>query len=177
MPVNQRPQQVLLLTSVHASRSILYSVAKRRSGGSAMQARTLRRSQLLCLSPMEEGASLNGQRTMDEMMGAAKPIIEEVKVKEEEQVMEVVDLTEPAASSELVLQMVQALIKVRKAKYYICSFYNIDFRELVNEHELTHEEFLFDSVDLVLRDPKMFEVFSGTSILITICELLRAWRM
>lgn len=45
------------------------------------------------------------------------------------------------------------MMKVLRVVYLICSFHNIDSRELVDEQELPHEKSLLDSVDLVLSGP------------------------
>lgn len=61
-------------------------------------------------------------------------------------------MTELAASFELGHQVIESMRKVRKETYPECSFHNVDFQDLVDEQELTHEKPLLDSVDLVTRD-------------------------
>lgn len=57
---------------------------------------------------------------------------------EDDQVMKVTELTELATSPKLGSQVVQAMMNVLQARYPVRSFYNINFRELVDEHELRH---------------------------------------
>lgn len=51
--------------------------------------------------------------------------------------MGVVDARKPAASSELGFQMVRAVRKAREAMYGVCSFQNVDFCKLLDDHELS----------------------------------------
>lgn len=84
------------------------------------------------------------------MMHVAGPVIKDVEVKEEDEVMEVVDLTEQQASPGLGFQLDEAMRNVWKAMHPVCLLQNADFRELVKEHEPRHGESLMDCVDLVL---------------------------
>lgn len=52
-------------------------------------------------SPMMKGAVQKHRRTIGEMLGAAGPATEKVELKEENKVAVVVEITEPAVSSEL----------------------------------------------------------------------------
>lgn len=100
---------------------------------------------------MMNSAVTKHQRMKDELIGAGKPVSEVAVVKEESQVMEVVEVREPAASPELGLHIVASMRKVREAMYPTSSLRNADFRELVVDHKLTQGESLLKSVDLVLR--------------------------
>lgn len=51
--------------------------------------------------------------------------------------------------------------KVRGALCPVCSFHNLDFRALVDEHEHTHEKPFFNSVHLLLSYPPYY-ARSGT---------------
>lgn len=51
------------------------------------------------------------------MLVLAEPVTKEVEIKEEDQVVEVVDVTKPAASPELGPQVVEAMKKVREELY------------------------------------------------------------
>lgn len=78
---------------------------------------------------------------------------EEEKVREaDDQVMEVVDVTKPAASSELVSHVGMAKGRVQKAMCTICPFHNLDFGKLVDDGESTDGSFLSDSVYFLLID-------------------------
>lgn len=75
-----------------------------------------------------------------------------MEVKEEDQVLQEFDVMETAASSKLGLQVVEALREERDALYRIYSFHGVDFREIADEHEITHGESLLGFADLVLSD-------------------------
>lgn len=94
----------------------------------------------------------NWQRTIDEMTDVAGSVAEDVEVKEGDQVMEGADVTDPAALSEIILQVVKVTRNVREAIYAICSLHNVDLLELVDEKELTNGSYLSDSFDLLLND-------------------------
>lgn len=80
------------------------------------------------------------QRTTDETFSAAGMVSEELKVRQEDQVTVVFDTMEPAASPASGPLVVGAMRKGLEAMYPMCSFHNFDFRELVDEHKLTHGE-------------------------------------
>lgn len=63
-----------------------------------------------------------------------------------------VDVTGPVASTELAPQVVKAMRKDRESMYAERLLHDVDFRDLVDEHELTHVESLLDCVDLLLSD-------------------------
>lgn len=67
--------------------------------------------------------------------------------------MKMVDVTKPAASSELGIVVVQAMGMHQKRKCPVCLFHNVYFQEFLDEYKLTHGHFLFDTVDLVCSDP------------------------
>lgn len=73
-------------------------------------------------------------------------------MEEKDNVMQMVDLLEPAASSELAVQVVKVMSQVRNAMYPICSIHIVDIQELVDEHEPTHGECVLNSVDFLLFD-------------------------
>lgn len=75
-------------------------------------------------------------------MDAAVPVTKKVEVKGEVQMMELVDMTEPAASPEYSRWMAEAMRKVRNELYVICLFHNVDFRMLLWEQERTHGVFV-----------------------------------
>lgn len=102
---------------------------------------------------MMNGAVPKHQRTIDEMMGAAGPVTKELGVGEEGQGMETVDVAKLVASLELSPQMVEEMRKVPEAVYHICTFGNVDFRKIVNDHELMSGGYLLGSVNLVLSGP------------------------
>lgn len=67
--------------------------------------------------------------------------------------MELVDVMELVVSHQLGLQGVEAKRKAQKSMYLECLLQNIDFRGLLDEHELTYGETLLGSVDVFLSDP------------------------
>lgn len=73
------------------------------------RARTLRRSRSSGSSTTTYGAKLKRQRIIDEMMGAAGPVSNDVEVKQRNQVMEIVDVTELTASPEFAPQQIDAI--------------------------------------------------------------------
>lgn len=87
------------------------------------------------------------------MVLVAGPVYKEESLKNKDQVIKMAHITEPMASPELCPQVAEAMRRVRKAKYPICSMYNVDFRELEDEHKLTHGESLLKSVYLLLSSP------------------------
>lgn len=66
-------------------------------------------------------------------------------------VMEVVEAREPMALSELGPQMVEVVKKEREEMHRVCLFHSAGFRELMDEHEVTHWESSLVSLDLVLN--------------------------
>lgn len=92
------------------------------------------------------------QRTQDEILGAAKPGTEVVEVKEADKVLKIIDVTEPAASSERGGQVVEGMRKVREAMYPVCLFHSINYQDIVDEHGLTHSVSLLNFIVSVLSD-------------------------
>lgn len=66
--------------------------------------------------------------------------------------MQVVAVTEQPALFESGFLVLETKRKVQEAIHPMLSFRNDDLRELVDEHELTIERFLPDSVNLVFND-------------------------
>lgn len=64
---------------------------------------------------MMDGGVQKHKRTIDEMICGTGPLNKEVKLIEEDQLVEVIDMTETVASSELDPQVVEAMKKVWKA--------------------------------------------------------------
>lgn len=64
----------------------------------------------------------------------------------------VVDLVDPSASSDLEPHVKQAFQKVQEAMFPGGTMHNCDFRDLVEEHGLSHEKCLAKLERLVLRD-------------------------
>lgn len=62
-------------------------------------------------------------------------------------------MTYPSTSPQYGFQIVETMKKIPEATYLICSFHNVDFLELVDEHKPTHEKPFLDSVDFVLSRP------------------------
>lgn len=90
------------------------------------------------------------RRSLHEMMIAIEPGAKGAKLKEEILVIKAADVTKPAASPELGPQVVLAIKKVREAMYPICSLRDVALRRLIEEHKITHGEFLLGSVYFVL---------------------------
>lgn len=81
--------------------------------------------------------------------------------------VEIIGVAEPSVSTGLGPQVVEAMSNVREATYPACSFPTSEFRELLNEHEPTHQYSFLDSVDLVRSNRHiMFEVVWWVSTLI-----------
>lgn len=59
------------------------------------------------------------ERVLDGMTDVAGPVTKPVAVKEENEVMEVVDVTEPARSFDLGLQGVDRMREMQGLKYFI----------------------------------------------------------
>lgn len=78
-------------------------------------------------------------------------VTKQVDAKEEDQVMEAVDMTKLPASPKPGRQVAETMTNVLEAMQLAYSIHNIGFRELMNDREHTQEEFLLDSVDLVYR--------------------------
>lgn len=89
----------------------------------------------------DRGIVSKRQRMIDEMMGCARLVTERVDMKEKGHRVEPIDMTEPAASLGLCPQGAEAMRMVLGAMYPIRSLHSVDFRELVNEHRLTHRDF------------------------------------
>lgn len=70
---------------------------------------------------MMDSAASKRQRMIGDIMGAAEPVIKNMEVKGEDQVIEIVDVTESTASPELDPQRIGAIRKVQDAMYPICS--------------------------------------------------------
>lgn len=86
------------------------------------------------------------------------------------QMMDVVGVKKPAALPELRPHVAKAMRNVRRAVNPICSFRNVDFCDLADELELSHGEYLLDSVDLLLVDLH-YNVLSGCENVILITML------
>lgn len=102
---------------------------------------------------MIEGAASRRQRTPAGGINAAGPVTEEVEVKENVQIIVVLDMTESAGSPELASRVIKGKRKMREAMHSICSPHDVDFRKPVEEQKLMHARSLLGSVDLVLSDP------------------------
>lgn len=61
-------------------------------------------------------------------------------------------MNKPAAFFGLDAQMVETNRVEREAMYLICPFQNVDFRELLDEYELTDGDSFPDTVDLFPSD-------------------------
>lgn len=86
------------------------------------------------------------------MICAAGYVPKEVELKEEVEVLEVVDVAEPDTWPDLDTHVVEEMKKVQEAMYPICVSYILDYLELVYEHELLHVELSLDFVNLLLSD-------------------------
>lgn len=86
------------------------------------------------------------------MLVAIAAATKEMEVREEDRVMEIVDMTEPAAFPELAPQAVHVMRKVPEAMYPAFSNHNVDFRKLVDEQKLTQEDSLLGSVNVILSE-------------------------
>lgn len=93
--------------------------------------------------------------------------------KEENEVMEVVDLTEQQALPGLGFQLDEAMKNVWKAMHPVCLLHSADFRELLKEHEPRHGESLMDCVDLVLSN-KPYYVRSGREDVNARCDIFNS---
>lgn len=93
------------------------------------------------------------ERTIDGKMGMAGPVTKELEAKEEDQITAVDAVIEPAASTELRLQVVEEMRKRLDAMHFICLLHNVYFQKPVNKQESMHGKLLLDSVHLVLSDP------------------------
>lgn len=74
----------------------------------------MKRSPSSDLSLMIKGALPKHLRTIDMMLGVTGPATKEVKVREEDQLLEVVDEMEPKASPEHGPKMVEEMRKVQE---------------------------------------------------------------
>lgn len=94
----------------------LLCIEMHSGGGKRLtQARALERPQLPGSSPMMDDAALRRQRRIDEMLGVEELKSKDADVKDEDQVMQVIDVAEPAATTELGPQVVEKMSKVREA--------------------------------------------------------------
>lgn len=59
------------------------------------------------------------------MMSRAALVFEKMSVREKDQLMEAVDVTEPAAPTELGGRVIEVMTNVREAFYPTCSLHNI----------------------------------------------------
>lgn len=66
-----------------------------------------------------DGAVPKHQPTLDEIIGAAKPVANEVKMKEEDQMMEIIGVTNLKASSDLGPQVVEAKRNAREEMHRV----------------------------------------------------------
>lgn len=89
-------------------------------------------------------------------------------MEENYQTMNLVEVTEQAALSELSSEVVDAMTKEREAMYRICSFHNVDFQELVDENELTHGSICWTVCNWCsVSQHMLFQSVAGTKMLIT----------
>lgn len=58
-----------------------------------------------------------------------------------------VEVVEPAPWSDLDPRVLEVIKTVREVLYFVRSFHNIDFRQLVDKHEMMRDMFTMDSVD------------------------------
>lgn len=86
----------------------------------------------------------NQKKVLDEMMESKMKESDEVEVKTEQIVA---DLVDPAASFDRAQGEEQALRKVWEAMFSVHAMYNIESHELVEGHELSHGEYLSSKVD------------------------------
>lgn len=70
--------------------------------------------------------------------GVTRPVALKKKLKEEDEAMEAVNITERTISPVISPNVVEDLKKMREAMYHICLFHSRDFRKPVGEHDLTH---------------------------------------
>lgn len=84
------------------------------------------------------------------MMGADVPLTEDVEVKEDNEVMKIVYMTELAVSLKYGPKMFGEMSTVQEVMHSICTFRNADSRDLVNTLDQTHVQLLLDPVNLVL---------------------------
>lgn len=117
--------------------------------------RTVKWCRLSHLSPTMDGSVPKHQLKICEMIDAAGPVTKKVKLEEKDQVMETIGVTEPETSPELSPQVVQAMKKLLEAIYPVLSCQNVDLREFLDEHKLTCEEPLSDSVDMFAQRPSL----------------------
>lgn len=110
-------------------------------------------------------------RTVDGIMGAVGPSAEEVHGKEEYQVMEMVDVVKQAVSPELRPHEARVIRKMQEAIYPVCSFHYANSKEFVDEHVITHEEFWFNFVVLLLRN-QLYNVRRSQENVISHCRVL-----
>lgn len=130
---------------------MLHPEAKWRDVGK--QTRVLKRSRSVGSSPGLGGSAQKRQRPLNEMMLGRWREIEHSKVKTEDEVAELVDVTETAEMTEVGPRVQEGMRTVPVVIFPACSVHNVDFCEVVDEHELTHRESSVASVDLVLSDP------------------------
>lgn len=97
-----------------------------------------------------EYAVLKRQRTLIEMMGAARPMTAVAEVKEEAQTMDPDYRTGPIASPEYGLQVVWAMWNVCEVIHHAQSVHNVNFRVTVNVNVLTTGKHSSSSIDLML---------------------------
>lgn len=67
---------------------------------------------------------------------------------------------EPAPSAKLSSGVDESIRRVWKAMYPICTFHNVDFRQLVDKHEPTHREPLLEFSGMLLGDVQ-YSIRSG----------------
>lgn len=98
---------------------------------------------------MVRAATPKRQQMIHEMIGVAGMLTRDLELKTKNQVMEVADVAQSTALGDLDSHVVETMRKAQDAMYAIQLFQNVDFQQLVDEHELTHGFFLLDSVDFV----------------------------
>lgn len=91
-------------------------------------------------------------QTVYDKIRAKKTVNKEGRSEEKRKWMEVHDVTEATASSELGLQVAESMKNTQEVIYLICYFQNGNFQELRDEQELTLWESLLDPLDLILID-------------------------
>lgn len=89
---------------------------------------------MLASDGAEEAAVPKRQQKPDEMVAATVLKTMKLEANGEDRVMELIDVTEPAVSSELGPQVIEMIRKIGEAMYLLFSFQNGCFRELADKH-------------------------------------------
>lgn len=98
-------------------------------------------------------------------------------MKEEDQVLELVDVTELVALSAVGSHVHEAKRKERKAMYSVRTLHNIDSVELLYEHEPTHVFCWTLYIWYSMAGHMMSKAVTVTQILIIITCRLKGWWM